>query len=153
MQHLLEKYPEATINDNRVIPATPEKRLVKALYDCREQRDALSGQASRYITIEAKGSDKFIPVFDSRYQADVAAMHSRIVELDKLETDLTAKINLISEKFETDIRSLHEERRGIEEKMKSIGMMFPAELEALRVRHRELNDLITEYTAILGPDI
>ena len=151
-QHLLQRYPEVTINDNRVIPATPEKRLVKALYDCREQREALSGQAAKYITIEAKGSDKFIPVFDSRYQADVAAMHSQMVELEQREKNILERINLISEKFEMDIRSLHSERRSTEDRIAQMSM-FPTEQEALRVRHKELNDLITEYTAILGPDI
>lgn len=148
MQHLLEKYPKATINDNRVVPATAEKRLVKALYDCREQRDSLSGQSSRFITIEAKG-DRFIPVFDSRYQADIAAMYSQRNELDKQEKDLLERINKISEKFETDIRGLHEERKACETRIGQMGL-FPVEMEALRNRHQELNDLIAEYSGILG---
>ena len=151
-QHLLQRYPEVTINDNRVIPATPEKRLVKALYDCRGNREALSGQASKYITIEQKSENKFIPVFDSRYQADVAAMHSQMVELDKRETDLIARINLISEKFETDIRGLYDEKKRCEVEIERL-ILFPSEVESLRARHQVLTDLISEYTAILGQDI
>ena len=150
-QHLLEKYPEATINDNRVIPATPEKRLVKKYYETKHERESLLGQASRYITIKYENK-KYYPVFDPRYEKEVAALHFKMLESEKAEEELLKKIDQISGKFEIGLKELHEERKACETRITQMSM-FPTEQEALRVRHKELNDLITEYTAILGPDI
>lgn len=151
MQHLLEKYHEATINDNRVIPATPEKRLVKKYYETKHERESLLGQASRYITIKYDNK-KYYPVFDSRYEKEVAAMHFKTLELEKAEETLLTKIDQISGKFETDIRGLYDEKKRTEAEIERL-ILFPSEVEALRARHQVLTDLISEYTAILGQDI
>ena len=150
-QHLLQRYPEATINDNRVIPATPEKRLVKKYYETKHERESLLGQASRYITIKYENK-KYYPVFDPRFEKEVAALHFKMLELEKAEDSLLSTIDQISGKFETDIRGLHDEKKRCEVEIEKLNL-FPAEQEALRARHQVLTDLITEYTAILGPDI
>ena len=115
MQHLLEKYPESTVNDDRVLNS-PEKRLCRAYYQTKHERESLLGKASQYITIEPKG-EKFVPVFDPRYQADVAAMYSHMKDLDARAADLMTRIDKISSQFEIDIRGLHEELRGTENRI------------------------------------
>ena len=147
MQHLLEKYPESTVNDDRVLNS-PEKRLCRAYYQTKRERESLLGQASKYITIEPKG-EKFIPVFDPRYQADVAAMYSRMKDLDARSEDLLTRIDKISGQFDTDIRGLHDELRGIENRVQQM-VMFPDEQKILREKHQELNLMIDDYKLILG---
>ena len=146
MQHLLERYPESAVNDDRVLN-TPEKRLCRAWYQTKQERESLSGQAAKYITIEAKG-EKFNPVFDARYQADVAALYSRMKELDVRAEDLMVRIDKISGQFDTDIRGLHEEKSRIENSIQKMAM-FPDEIEILRKRHAELNVMIDEYKLLL----
>lgn len=144
MQHLLQRYPEGM----KGLPS-PEHRLVDSYYAAKRERESLLGQAARYITIKYDNK-KYFPVFDPRFEKEVAALHFKMLELEKREDELLTRIDQLSAKFEMDIRGLHEERRSIEAKMAQMSMLFPSEVEVLRVRHQELNDLITEYSAILG---
>ena len=146
MQNLLTKYPEATINDSR-IPATPEKKLVKKYYDVKRERESLLGQASHFITIKYDNK-KYFPVFDPRYEKEIAALHFKMLELERAEDSLLSTIDQISGKFETDIRGLYDEKKRTEAEIERL-ILFPSEVEALRARHQVLNDLITEYTALL----
>jgi hypothetical protein len=145
--HLLEKYPESTVNDDRVLNS-PEKRLCRAYYQTKHERESLLGKASQYITIEPKG-EKFVPVFDSRYQADVAALYTRMKDLDARAEDLKRRINAISEKFSIDIRGLHDEKKRIETSIEKLNM-FPDEQDKLRKQHLEIVNQIEEYKQLLA---
>lgn len=147
MQNLLEKYQESTVNDDRVLNS-PEKRLCRAYYQTKRERESMLGHAAKYITIEPKG-EKFVPVFDPRYQADVAAMYSHMKDLDARSEDLLTRIDKISGQFDTDIRGLHDELRGIESRIQQMNM-FPDEQQVLREKHQELNLMIDDYKLLLG---
>ncbi len=144
--HLLQRYPEGMNG----LPS-PEHRLVDRYYATKRERESLLGQASNFITIKYDNK-KYYPVFDPRYEKEIAALHFKMLELERAEETLLTKIDQISGKFETDIRGLYDEKKRCEVEIERL-ILFPSEVEALRARHQVLTDLITEYTAILGPDI
>ena len=88
-------------------------------------------------------------MFDPRYQADVAAMYSHMKDLDARSEDLLTRIDKISGQFDTDIRGLHDELRGIESRIQQMNM-FPDEQQVLREKHQELNLMIDDYKLLLG---
>ena len=145
-QHLLDRYPEDTVKDDRAVN-TPEKRLCRAYYRARNERNSLAGQAAKYLTISFDNK-RYLPVFDPRFEKEVSALHFKMLELEKSEHDLKFRVDTISEKFGMEIRGLHDERKRCEVEIEKLNL-FPAEQEALRARHQEINDLITEYTALL----
>lgn len=147
MQHLLDKYTEEAVNNERVLN-TAEKRLCRLLYQTKAEQANLMGQASKYITVMIK-NEKYIPVFDSRYEKDVAALYARIEELDRRADDLITRIDKISREFTTDIHGYHQERRNVEKRIEQMAL-FPSEQDALRKRHEELGVLIDDYTKLLG---
>jgi hypothetical protein len=149
-QHLLDRYPEDAVKDDRAVN-TPEKRLCRAYYRARNERNSLAGQAAKYLTISFDNK-RYLPVFDPRFEKEVSALHFRMLELEKSEHDLKTRIDTISEKFGMEIRGLHDEKKRCEVEIERL-ILFPSEVETLRARHQVLTDLITEYTAILGPDI
>ena len=142
MQNLLEKYPEGMNG----LPS-PEHRLVDRYYATKRERESLLGHAARFITIKYDNK-KYFPVFDPRFEKEIAALHFKMLELERAEDSLLSTIDQISGKFETDIRGLHDEKKRCEVEIEKLNL-FPAEQEALRARHKEINDLITEYTALL----
>ncbi len=143
MQHLLQRYPEGM----KGLPS-PEHRLVDSYYATKHEREGLLGQAARYITIKYDNK-KYFPVFDSRFEKEVAALHFKMLELEKLEDELLTKIDQISAKFDTDIRGLFDEKRRIEVGIERLNL-FPSEQDALRKQHLEIVKQIEEYKAILG---
>ena len=143
MQHLLQRYPEGMNG----LPS-PEHRLVDRYYATKREREGLLGQASHFITIKYDNK-KYYPVFDPRFEKEVAALHFKMLELEKAEETLLTKIDQISGKFETDIRGLYDEKKRCEVEIERL-ILFPSEVEVLRARHQVLTDLISEYTAILG---
>ena len=147
MQHLLERYSEASLSGAR-ITNTPEKRLVQAYYQAKHERESLLGQASRYITINYDNK-KYTPVFDSRYETEIAALHFKALELAKKEEDLLKRIDQISGQFQMDIRGLHEEKASIERQIEKL-VMFPTEQEEMRKKHLDIVGQIDEYKKILG---
>jgi len=147
MQHLLEKYPESAVNDDRVLNS-PEKRLCRAWYQTKRERESMLGQASKYITINYDNK-KYTPVFDPRYESEIAALHFRILELEKREGDLLKRIDLISGQFEMDIRGLHEEKTRYEHQIEKLNL-FPAQQDAIRLQYTDIVEQIAKYKKILG---
>lgn len=147
MQSLLDRYAESSLKDSR-IPNTPEKRLVQAYYQAKHERESMLGQASNYITINYDNK-KYTPVFDPRYESEIAALHFKALELAKKEEDLLKRIDQISGQFQMDIRGLHEEKASIERQIEKL-VMFPTEQEEMRKKHLDIVGQIDEYKKILG---
>lgn len=151
MQHLLERYPESTINDSRIMN-TAEKRLVQAYYAAKNERLSLVGTAARYITIKYEDKKGYTPVFDPRFDREVEALHFRGLEIAKREEDLLLRIDQISGKFQFDIKGLHEEKLSLERQIERLNL-FPVEQEKIRKQHADIVEQIAEYKKLLPEGI
>ena len=152
MEHLLTRYPEASINDSRIMN-TPEKNLVKKYYSTKREREAMLGTAAQFLTIKYDEKNKqYIPAVDQRYNREVEAWCFHGLEIAKREEDLLSRIDQISGKFQMDIRGLHEEKASIERQIEKLAM-FPTEQEEMRKKHLAIVKEIEEYKKILPEGI
>ena len=147
-QHLLDRYPEDAVKDNRAVN-TPEKRLCRAYYRARNERNSLVGQAAKYLTISFDNK-RYLPVFDPRFEKEVSALHFRMLELEKSEHDLKSRIDTISEKFGImEIRGLHDEKKRIETNIEKLNLL-PESQDKLRKQHLEIVEQIEQYKELLN---